>query len=154
MKGSQLFSDYDIYIKILAPALNIDEDEAKEMIQRNRAQKMEELKMAIIGQNPEALKLVPMQADQGTQIGTGEGGPNPMLSPPEQGQQPPPEGEQPPEQNQEQSPEGEGPKPAPSPKANAMKLPKPSGEDIKKYDLDITGSKYMDSEESDLGEIS
>jgi hypothetical protein len=180
MKGSKLMSDYDIYMKILATAFNLDEQEAKDMIQRNRAQNMEDLKMQIIGANPESLGLVPMPADQGQQIGTGEGGPNPMLSPPgaEQQSASTPGSEQPPEGAPPGGPEGQGgpppgpggpgeepppdqgapdggqgPKPAPSPKGTATKLPKPSDDDIKKYDLTITGSKYMDEEETDVGEI-
>jgi len=194
LKGSQLMSDYDIHTKILG----FEEDDAKDVVARNRAQKMEDLKMQVIGQNPEALGLVPMPADQGTQIGAGEGGPSPMLAPPGgQAGAPPggapgaPGGEAPPggegggapgggAPGGEASPGGEaggapggeagaaagaeatpgspegGPaaSAAPSPAgAAAEKLPEPSDEDIKKYDLAISDDKFSDEEETDLGEI-
>lgn len=172
LKGAQLMSDYDIHVRILG----FDEDEAREIVGRNKAQKMDDLKLQLIGQNPELLGLTPM-ADQGQQIGAGPGGPNPMLEPGQEGQQPP--GQEPGQGGQQPSgPEGAeggpspeggpeggtpgspvgGPAPGIAPNAGSAaveKLPEPSDDDIKKYNLDIEGdyNHYVDDEEVDVGEL-
>lgn len=174
MKGAQLFSDYDIHTRILG----LDEDEAEKIVARTKAQKYEDLKMQVIGQNAEALGLVPMQANDGMQIGASPGGPNPMLSPNEQpalgGPQQgtpglPPTGGEEGGDGGELGGEEEGQdslnKPQKDPgdpksqigpdNANDAvdKLPDPDDDDIKKYDMTIGSNKFSDQEEVDVGEL-
>jgi hypothetical protein len=79
LKSMLLYSDYDILTKILKHS----DAEAKEIIARSKIQKLEELKFAIMGQNPALLGLgIPGQNDaEGQEMGTEAGGPNPMLNP-------------------------------------------------------------------------
>ena len=170
LKGSQIMSDYDILIRILG----FEESDAKDIVGRTKAQKMEDLKMQVIGQNPDALGLTQM-ADEGQQIGAGPGGPTPMLTPGgEAGALPaPPAGPEGAPGGAPASPGGapEGapgapgapeagagaiaPAAAPTPGAEAPeRLPEPEEEDIRKYNLDISDySKSMDDEEVDVGEL-
>jgi hypothetical protein len=83
LKGSQLMSDYDILTKWL----KYPENEAKKMLARLKIQKLEDLKLQIIAQNPTLLG-VGLPGPNETEISAEPGGPNPMLGP-EQGRMPP-----------------------------------------------------------------
>ena len=56
------------------------EDESQEMIARMKIQKLEELKLQVMAQNPQLLG-VGVPGDGETEIGAEAGGPNPMLGP-------------------------------------------------------------------------
>jgi len=163
LKGSQLLSDYDI----LTLWMKYTIDEANEMIARMKIQKLEDLKLQVLAQNPQLLGVgIPGQGEQ--EIGTEPGGPSPMLgpegtpppggTPPEGGMPPPgPEGMPPPEG-------GMPPPPAPEvagkeqpgmapPKEQAEPLPDPTDEDIVKYNLEIEDYEAeMDEENPDYSE--
>lgn len=148
LKGSQLMSDYDILIKWM----KYDEDEAKKMLARLKIQKLEELKLQIIAQNPTLLGVGLPGPDE-TEIGVEPGGPNPMLG----DEQQPPEGEQPPEGGQPPEEMGGtpvgGPGGPPPMSGSGMELPEPSDEEIERYNLDIKDhGKEMDEEEIDYSE--
>jgi hypothetical protein len=147
MKGSAIMSDFDILTKFM----KYSEDEAKVMIARLKMQKMEELKLQIIAQNPQLLGVgMPGPGEQ--ELGTEAGGPNPMLGP--EGQQPPP----PEEGSDPNAPPGTPPMPNQPPPTNGggtppMVLPEPNEEEVKKYDLDIQDfAKEQDIEEIDQSE--
>ena len=132
LKSSQLMSDYDIMIKIL----KYQNDDAEEMLARLKIQKLEDLKLQVLAQNPQLLGVgIPGQEEGGEQeLGDKEGGPN---------TQPEPEGTPPPEG---QPPEGLPPEGMPSPtageadKASAAQpanIPDATENDIKKFDLEL-----------------
>lgn len=126
LKSGQLMSDYDIYTKVLRYSI----DDAEEMLARLKIQKLEELKLQVLAQNPQLLGVgVPGQEGQDQELGAEAGGPSAMPGPeglpgPEQA---PPEGLPSPEQ---------GPPPAKQ-AAEPVELPDASDDDIKKYDLEI-----------------
>lgn len=150
MKGAQLMSDYDILVRILG----FGEEESKEIVARNKAQRIEELKLQIIGQNPSELGLG-SQSDQGIQIGASPGGPTPQLPPPSQeggGQQP----------GQEPGPQQGGGEEQPTPNQpgqtkqtqNLPELPEPSEDDIKKYNMALDDvDPDQEDEEVDDSEV-
>lgn len=132
VKGSQLMSDFDVLVEIM----HYTEEEAEEFVSRMKVQKLEDLKVQVMAQNPQLLGVgIPGQNEQ--EMGIEPGGPNPMLNPnPEQ----PPSGEMP--------PEGGGlemPQPDVSQKSDDMMppieqgqpLPDPTEEELIKYDLEI-----------------
>ena len=125
LKGAQLMSDFDIYTKILM----YSEDDTALMMSRLKLQKLEDLKLQVMAQNPQLLGVgIPSQSESGTEVGAEPGGPAPDL----QSGEPPLPGEQPPAQPEEQEqPETETPGEA------ADEVPKASSEDIKKYNLEI-----------------
>lgn len=139
LKGSQLMSDFDILTRIL----EIEDDEAKMIVSRVKAQKLEELKLQIVGSNPELLGInTPEQ--EGTEIGTQAGGPSPMLG----GEQPPAEAQPPVEGESPPMPPEQQQQPA------TTQLPEPSKEEIEEYDLDIIDySRDIDHEEIDRGYV-
>lgn len=144
MKGTQLMSDYDILTFIM----EIEEDKAKEIVARNKAQKIDDFKLQALAQNPTLLGLnSPEQI--GTPMGTSPGGPNPELNPdgmPPDGQ--PPEGGMPPEGQEGENQQIE---PGHTDETQAIsKLPEPTEEEIKKYGLEIQDYKQgFDDEEID-----
>lgn len=144
LKGSMLLSDYDILTNYLMKS----EDDAKDIIARNKLQKLEELKIQVLAQNPQLLGIgVP--GDGETEMGVEPGGPNPNLTPeqPENTQEQPENSESTPDQNNDQGVNLE------RPKKNNMILPDPTPEDIKKYDLEIYNySKEQDREEIDYSD--
>jgi hypothetical protein len=153
LKGSQLMADYDILTKIL----KYPEDEAKKMLARLKIQKLEDLRMQIIAQNPTILGIGLPGPDE-TEVGVEPGGPNPMLGDDEEGQ-PPEGGDQgqgpPPDMGMGGAPAGPGPGgPPPTPqKGGVGMLPEPTDDDIRKYNLDIKDhGKEMDHEEIDYSE--
>jgi len=133
LKGMQLYSDYDLFTNVLKHS----EKESKEMIARNKIQKLEDLKLQVMAQNPILLGVGSPSEQEGQEMGTEAGGQNPM--PGGDGSQPdqPPQGqEQPPEQGQEQPPKGL-PQGAQEQGPQGPPIEEPSSEDIKKFDLGI-----------------
>ena len=138
LKSSQLMADWDLYVKIL----KYPEVEADEMISRLKLQKIEDLKLQIIAQNPRLLGIgIPGQdAQPGQELGTEAGGPTPNPAPEGQLEQP----EQPKEPPAEEKTTDQAGKPS------GLALPDPEDEDIAKYDLEIQGyASEIDYEEPD-----
>lgn len=155
LKGSQLMSDYDILTKML----KYSDEEAKQMLARLKIQKLEDLKLQIIAQNPTLLG-VGMPGPNEPEVGTEPGGPNAMLSPDQQ--MPQDQMQMPQDQMMQGQPQGmkkymddeEGQMGQQPPMQNSgMPLPEPTEEDITKYDLDIKDfAQEMDDEEVDQSE--
>jgi hypothetical protein len=147
LKGSQLLSDIDIYIDWM----KMPEEIAQEKLGRLKIQKLEDLKLQVLAQNPILLGVAsPGQGEQ--EIGAAPGGPNPMLGPPGGGPpgMPPPGGAPPGGPPAFASEEG----PPQTPTANATVLADPTEDDIKRYDLDIEDyAKDMDVEDIDWSSI-
>lgn len=148
VKGSQLYADLDIFMKIL----KIPADDAKEMVARSTIQKLQDLKLQLMSQNPE-LMGVAMPGNTGQEMGTEAGGPNPMLTgqegQPDQGMEPG-QATTPPEQEQRGANDTFG-KPQ---KQQPALLPDATEEEIKRYDLGIADySKDIDEEEIDNIEL-
>jgi hypothetical protein len=139
LKSSMLMSDYDLLTRFM----KISEDEAERMISRNKIQKLEDLKMQIIGQNPQLLGVgTPGMGGDEPEMGAEPGGPTPNLE--ENPSESPQDSE---EQQQEQTPEAE------EASGGAEPLPDPTEEEIKKYDLGMEDySRSMDREEIDWSE--
>ena len=145
LKGSMLMSDFDILTKWM----KYGEEEAKTMLARMKLQKLEDLKLQVVAQNPSLLG-VGAPGENETEMGAEAGGPNPMIGP--EGM--PPEGEMPPEGGEQMPPEGEMPpeggEQMPPPEGGEELLPEPDKEDIKKYGLEIKSyAKEQDKEERD-----
>ena len=159
--GSQLMSRFDALTKILG----YDDDEAREIVARAKAQQIDDLKLQIIGQNPDALGLTTMP-QTGTEIGAGPGGPAPILAPPPPGGAPPGVAPGAAPGGAPGAPGAGAPPATPGSSAGgpsvtlvgpevtgAGALPEPSEDDIKKYDLEIEdANKEVDEEEIDVGE--
>jgi hypothetical protein len=156
LKGSQLMSDYDILTKWM----KYTDDEAKEMLARLKVQKLEDLKLQILAQNPQLLGVgVPSagEPEMGTEPGQGPGpqlGPDGLPGPPPPGGPPPAGGAPPP------PPPGGPPLPPPPqnsmipPAGQAQPLPTPTEADIIKYDLEIEDyESEQDFEDQDQSEI-
>jgi len=138
LKSGQLMADYDIMTKIL----RYSEDEADEMLARLKLQKLEDLKLQVLAQNPQLLGIGIPGADPNAgqgELGAEPGGPGTMPSPDPMaaaggagGAPPPPTAtasgadDTPPA-----DPTGGGQPP------EGANIPEPEGEDIKKYDLEI-----------------
>ena len=136
LKSSMLMSDYDL----LTRYMKISDEEAQRVISRNKIQKLEDLKIQIIGQNPQLLGVgTPAAQSNEPEMGTESDGPVANLE--DQGGEEP-TGESPPEQEE-----------APQEKTPVAELPDPTEEDIKKYDLGMQDySRTIDSEEIDWSE--
>jgi hypothetical protein len=139
LKGSALLSDFDILTKWL----KYTEEETEEMLSRLKLQKLEDLKLQVIGANPQLMGVgTPAQQPDETEIGVSTGGPAPELG----AEAPPPETEATPEETP--PPETEATPPAASP------LVEPDNEDVKKYNLEIRNhGKDQDEEEIDYSEV-
>jgi hypothetical protein len=178
LKGSQLMSDYDILTKWL----KYSDEEAKKMLARLKIQKLEDLKLQIIAQNPTLLG-VGLPGPNDTEIGAEPGGPNPMLggdagagappmggpaggppgAPPMGGPAGAPPAGGPPmgmrkgmkrfmDDDDDGPPQGDQ-QGGPPPVNSGISLPEPSKEDIKRFDLDIQDfEREMDEEEVDRSE--
>ena len=127
LKSSQLMSDYDIMTKIL----KYHQDDAEEMLARLKVQKLEDLKLQVLAQNPQLLGVgIPGQDEDSQQqeLGTQAGGPSTM---PEPGGAPPegapPEGLPPPAPPEQSEKSG----------AEPANIPNPTEDEIKKYDLEL-----------------
>jgi len=141
LKSAQLMSDYDVHVRYLRHT----EEETQEMIARLKIQKLEELKLQVLAQNPQLLGVgIPGQQQQdGQEIGSQPGGPSPMLGG-DAGAGGAPPGGAPPGGGglglaAEEPPEAGGPTGAKPEKTDTggKPLPDPSDEDIVKYDLEI-----------------
>lgn len=147
IKGSQLMSDYDIMRKVL----KFNDEDTEEMLARLKIQKLEDLKLQVLAQNPQLLGVgVPGQESQqpGQELGAEAGGPSPMLGAPgqEAGAQAGAEGggEGSLEQaaggpEQDQGAQEPGSALAGQTGAQPVELEEPSEEDIKAFDLEIQG---------------
>jgi len=135
LKGSMLMSDYDI----LTQWMKLNENEADDMMSRMKVQKLEDMKLQVLAQNPQLLGVgVPGIGDQEV---SAEG--------PSQMPQQPPEGGAPPEMGAEPQAQPQGGTPPPT--SSGITLPKPSTDDLKKYDLQIqTYSSEQDHEDIDF----
>lgn len=149
LKSGQIMADYDIQTKIL----KFSEEEAQEMLARLKLQKLEDLKLQVLAQNPQLLGVgIPGQdAQPGQELGAEAGGPTPQPSPDQGGG-----GGQPPPTDTAQaapSPEeggGQPPAPAGATPPEGTELPEPTEDDIKKYDLEIQDYEAeMDHEDID-----
>jgi len=147
LKSSMLMSDFDL----LTRYMKLPEEEAERVISRNKIQKLEDLKIQIVGQNPQLLGVGVPGADTGEQeMGAEMGGPTPDIG----GEQPPgldasPEGQAPGGEQEGGGPPPSGPEGGPTP----PELPDPTPEDLKKYDLGIEDySRVVDSEDIDWSE--
>ena len=130
LKSGQLMSDFDIMTKIL----KYGEEETEEMLARLKVQKLEDLKLQILAQNPQLLGVgIPGQSQSGSEIGTGPEGPNNMIAP-----DPDPNVQQQSIEQPSQSQQDEAPQ-EPDQSAQPISLEDPSEEDIKKYDLELQG---------------
>lgn len=139
LKGSLLMSDYDLLTKYL----KYSDEESQRIISRNKIQKLEELKIQIIGQNPQLLGVgTPGDESTGLEVGTDESGPNPMIGIENQAEAPAQEAE--PEQSgQPQEEESE----------DNVVFSEPKDEDLKKYNLGIEDyNKFIDDEDIDWSE--
>jgi len=131
LKSSQLMADYDIMTKIL----KYQNDDAEEMLARLKIQKLEDLKLQVLAQNPQLLGVgIPGQDEEGQgqqEIGASPEGPSPQPQP----EGSPPEGVPP----EGMPPEGAPPAPEASQKSGAepSNIAEPSEEEIKKYDLEL-----------------
>ena len=153
LKGSQLLSDFDVLVEWL----KYSEKDAKEMIARNKIQKLEDLKLQVMAQNPILLGVGTPggEGKDGQEMGTEAGGQQPMPGgegqppPGQEGQQPPPEGGQPPEGGEQKGlPQGGQP-----PQGGGPPLESPSSEDVKKFDLGIEDfASGKDEEDIDYSE--
>jgi hypothetical protein len=157
LKGAQLMSDFDILTKWM----KYPDDEAKLMLARLKIQKIEDLKLQIIAQNPQLLG-VGLPSDDEQQVGAEAGLGQPMLG--GDPNAPPPPGGMPPAGAPPGGAPAGGATPAPPgggmsmaaevPAMGGQPLPNPALDDIAKYDLDIKdyGSE-QDEEEIDRSEI-
>jgi hypothetical protein len=138
LKSSVLMSDYDIYINWL----KYSQDQTDEMLGRLKIQKLEELKIQVLSQNPQLLGVgVPKEdSSEETELGTEPGGPTANLEAPTS-ETPTLDGSPTENQTEDES----------SPKdSNAQPLSEPSEEDIEKYGLKIRDYETeMDEENPD-----
>jgi hypothetical protein len=147
LKSSMLMSDFDL----LTRYMKVSEEEAQRIISRNKIQKLEDLKIQIIGQNPQLLGVgIPGSDAGGPEMGAEMGGPTPDIGgeqlpgiegPSGEGGAPgePPPAEEGPKEGEEGSPPPE--------------LPDPTEEEIKKYDLGMEDySRVVDGEDIDWSE--
>jgi hypothetical protein len=150
LKGAQIMSDFDI----LTEWMKYPEDTVKKMLARLKIQKLEELKLQIVAQNP-ALLGAGVPGDNEEHISTDPSENN--LMPGGDGSEEKPEQET----GVPEPPGGEsGGSPSPMPQNNSggqqlgqVNIPQPSEEDIKKYNLDIKDyGQEQDREEVDFSE--
>jgi hypothetical protein len=135
LKSGQLMADYDIMIKIL----KYSEDETDEMLARLKLQKLEDLKLQVLAQNPILMGVgIPGAQPEGQELGAEAGGPgampqpDPMAAGAGAGSPPPPptataSGA---DETPDQDPSGQKP-------PEGAAIPEPEEEDIKKFDLEI-----------------
>lgn len=146
LKGAQLFSDYDIMVDWM----KMTPEDAEERLARLKIQKLEDLKIQVLAQNP-ILLGVAQQGQSDQEIGAQSGGPSPMLGPPEEGGGNPPALPGP---GGEETGGGGGGMPEPQGNANAAAIAEPDDDDIKKYDLEILDyGREQDIEDVDWGEL-
>lgn len=136
-----VMSKYDALVEIG----KYQPDIAREMSSRAKMQAIEDMKIQVIGQNPDLIG-VGQSGENDQELGGEAGGPNPSLGGEDQQQQ---QQQTPPDQQQQPDQQTEGPAGA-KPKKEGKPLPEPTKEDIKKYDLEIRNySSEKDIEEVD-----
>lgn len=136
LKSSMLMGDFDLLTKFM----RFSEEEAERIISRNKVQKLEDLKIQIIGQNPQLLGVgTPSNDSGGMEMGTEAGGPTPNLED-NMGEKSASE----PKEELPETPEGE---------REPTALPEPTEEEIKKYNLGLEDyTKTIDDEDVDWSE--
>jgi len=147
LKSANLMSDYDIYVSWLG----YDKQETKEMLSRLKIQKLEDLKLQIIGQNPGLLGVGVPENNDIQEIGAVPGITDSNIEvPKEQSSDGLTDSEQSDQadfqkgQSEEQNDEIDGEKPTKS-------LPIPDKDKLKKYGLEITDYENdMDYEDQDF----
>jgi hypothetical protein len=145
-------SDYDLLTRFM----KLPPEDVERIVSRNKIQKLEELKLQVIGQNPQLLGVGTPSQQSDNEIGTESSGPNPMLGVEgpegaEGAEGPGPEGMPGPEEAKGPGPEGNAPENEPT--DSSMELEDPKPEDIKKYDLGIEDyDQVIDDEEIDWSE--
>ncbi len=153
LKGSMLMSTYDI----LTEWMKYSHEQALRMIARTKMEKIEELKLQIIGQNPQLMGIGGPSDGSEPEMGAEPSGPNPMLSPEMGGGMPPAGGAPMPPAMANEPPGGDlsgmgadlGNKGAQT-GGNSQPLPEAEPDEIKKYDLEILDyDKELDREELD-----
>lgn len=155
LKGSQLMSDFDLLTKFM----KYPEDEVNKMLARLKIQKLDDLKLQIIAQNPTLLG-VGLPGPDDMEVGVEPGGPSPMLGPDPSGEQPPAGGPPAGPQGMRKFMDDGGEDPTmgmpqgePPVSGSGNVLPTPSEEDIDKYNLEIKSfESEMDEEEIDRSE--
>ena len=145
LKGSQLMSDFDILVDFG----KYSEDDAKKMIAKLKVQKIDDLKLQIIAQNPTLLG-VGLPGPDDMEIGTEPGGPNPML-----GNAPEPQAAPPPQGMKKYMDNGEDDMMSQTPVAGSSNpIPIPEDDDIKKFNLEIKDfESEIDEEEQDRSDL-
>lgn len=141
LKSGQLMADFDIYKLIF----KYTEDEIDEMLARLKLQKLEDLKLQVMAQNPALLGVgIPGQEGAGGQeLGAEAGGPAPALAPDPMGGMgapalaPDPMGAPPPAADAPQTPDMAPPAPEAQKTPEGQELEEPEEEDIKKFDLEL-----------------
>ncbi|MEI8270563.1 MAG: portal protein, partial [bacterium] len=152
LKSAEMMSDFDIYTQIF----KYTKDEAEEMLSRLKLQKLENLKLQVLAQNPTLMGIgIPGEENQEPELGTEPGGPSEM--PPLDGQVPDQQQPQPQEDGQNQAEpaplnsDGKGISQVPP---EGMNIPDPSPEDLKKYDLELQNyESEQDVEDIDYSSI-
>lgn len=151
LKSSMLMSDFDLLTKYM----KISEEEAQRIISRNKIQKLEELKLQIIGQNPQLLGVGTPGSQEGEmEMGIEPGGPVPNLEVEDEETSDMNSIEDSEELNSEMDPEKESSSSGKDPKVyGGSPLPDPTEKELKKYDLDMEDyGKSIDREEIDWSE--
>lgn len=153
LKGAQIMSDFDI----LSEWMKYPEDQVKKMLARLKIQKLEELKLQIVAQNP-ALLGAGVPGDNEEHISTDPSENNPIPGGDGSEEAPPEEGAEGADPMGGGGAEGS---PSPMPQDNTggqqlgqVNIPEPSEEDIKKYNLDIKDyGQEQDREETDYSDL-
>lgn len=145
LKSSLLMADYDILTKWM----KFTDAEAQQVIARMKIQKLEDLKLQILAQNPQLLGIgIPGQQTEPNEIGTEPGGPSPNLAPPGG---PPPGGDPgvapggPPPGLEQMATNMSNDEKKPGVEGGTM--PEPDDEDIVKFDLEI--QDYASEQDND-----
>jgi hypothetical protein len=144
LKSSQLMSDFDIMTKIL----KYNQDDTEEMMARLKIQKLEDLKLQVLAQNPQLLGVgIPgEEGGESPELGAQAGGPTGMPEP--EGM--PPSGGMDAGMPPQDSPESASGMPSVEKgTAEPSNIADPSNDEIKKYDLEL---QDYDSE-SDMEDI-
>lgn len=152
LKGTMVLSDLDLLMDVM----HYQEDEAKEKVARSMIQKLQELKLQVMSQNPQLLGIAMPEAAP-NEMGAAPGGPTPQQMPGQENSELPPGGK-------EMDAGGEGQEAGsaamdtygqPEAPPQGTPIPDASEDDIRQYDLEIFDlSQGMDEEEDifDYGE--
>jgi hypothetical protein len=145
LKTANLMSDYDIYTQWL----QYNEQDTTEMLSRLKIQKLEELKIQVLSQNPQLIGVgIPQENKDEAELSAVPGGPAQNLeASPEEGQ----EGQEGQEPNPNPTGEEENVETPPEENTNNAKpLPEPDKQDVEKYGLEIKNYETeMDNESPD-----